>query len=73
MMYFFVFSPPKTTGVVSPAFCATSVKCTIGLALALSELPVLTLGELADCIESQAQSPRKQKSPTKEEWSVINL
>jgi hypothetical protein len=48
MMYFFVLSPPKITGAVSPAFRATSVKCTMGLAFALSELPVLTLGELAD-------------------------
>jgi hypothetical protein len=49
------------------------VKCTIGLAFALSELPVLTLGELAVCIESQAQSPRKQGNRRKEEWRVINL
>jgi hypothetical protein len=30
MMYFFVFSPPKITGEVRPAFCATSVKCATG-------------------------------------------
>jgi hypothetical protein len=29
-MYFFVFSPPKITGEVRPAFPATSVKCATG-------------------------------------------
>src|SRR6266704_2810846 len=48
IMYFFVFSPPKTTGVVRPAFCATSVKCTIGLAFAFSDFPVRTLGVLVE-------------------------
>src|SRR5579871_5364470 len=33
MMYFFVFSPPKITGAVRPAFSAMSVKCAIGFAL----------------------------------------
>jgi hypothetical protein len=73
MMYFFVVSPPKITGALSPAFCAKSVKCAIGLAFALSDLAVLTLGELADCMESQAQSPKKQRSLRKEEWRIIDL
>jgi len=56
------------------AFCAKSVKCAIGLAFALSDLAVLTLGELADCMESQAQSPKKQRSLRKEngESSISN-
>src|SRR5229473_447675 len=37
MMYFFVFSPPKMTGAANPDFCATSVKCAIGLAGASRE------------------------------------
>jgi hypothetical protein len=72
MMYFFVFSPPKTTVAVSPAFCAASVKCTTGLAFAFSELPALPVEELADCIENHAQSPKKQRSRRKENWSIIN-
>src|SRR6266850_3293123 len=71
MMYFFVFSPPKMTGAVSPACCAISVKCATGLAFALWEFPVATLGEPPDGRESQAQSPRKQKSRNREEWRVI--
>jgi hypothetical protein len=73
MMYFFVFSPPKMTGAVSPAFWATSEKCTMGLAFALWDFSPPEFGTLTDCMKSQAQSPRKMGSRKTEKGSVINL
>jgi len=68
-----VVSPPKIIGAMSPAFCATSVKCAIGFAFVLSDLAALGLGEFADCMESQAQSAKKQRSRREEKWRIIGL
>jgi len=64
MMYFLCFRRRKSRRG-EPGFRATSVKCTMGLAFALSELPSANARELADGIESQAQSPRKADKPEK--------
>jgi hypothetical protein len=61
------------TGAVRPAFCATSVKCTMGLAFGLSDFPAKEFGMLVDCMASQAQRPREKGSRRKEKWSVINF
>src|SRR5438309_11339850 len=66
MIYSFVFSPPKMTGVVRPAFCAVSVKCAMSLAFVFRESTGTALGGAAACRNSQAQGPSRQASRTNE-------
>jgi hypothetical protein len=65
-----VFSPPKITGEVRPAFCATSVKCATGfvsgeVAGACDEVEIGKLSERAKA------SPDRRREREKRESKII--
>jgi len=65
MMYFFVFSPPKMTGAVRPAFLRHVGEMHVGLAFGLSDFPAKELD--AGGLHGEPSAKTERREPEKRE------